>query len=283
MYKLPVICLALLAIVLTFVYKAETRLVTLPRAEVLHAQAERHATTTQLHLSARSYLVFDNETGEELFTHDASSRHEMASVVKLITADTLFSESSSTLAATATIVWQSYSAEGESGMLELGERYTLRELVFPLLLSSSNDAAEAIAQARGESTFLKAMRARVKAVGMSSTTIDDPSGLSPRTTTTARDLMALLRFLYRENRHELDITTLPRYVGAQHTWQNMNPVSQLPEFLGGKQGHTDTAQSTLAALFSVSTTGRAHRTVGIVLLGSTNLEGDTKAVLKALQ
>jgi len=265
------------------VYQVETTVVTSPRPEVIHAQEVRRATTTSLHISARSYLVFDNESGEELFVRDASSRHEMASVVKLITADTLFSEPTSTLAATTTIVWRSYSAEGESGMLELGERYTLRELVFPLLLSSSNDAAEAIAQARGENAYLKAMRIHAKAIGMSSTTIDDPSGLSPRTTTTARDLMALLRFLYRENRHELDITTLPRYVGAQHTWQNVNPVAQLPEFIGGKQGHTDTAQSTLAALFSLPTAGRTRRIVGIVLLGSTNLEGDTKAILDTLQ
>lgn len=283
MYKLPVICLVLLAAVLGFVYKAETKLVTLPRADVVHAGTARHASSTPLHLSARSYLVFDNENGAEIFSHDASSRHEMASVVKLITADTLFSESTSTLAATATIVWQSYSAEGESGMLELGDQYTFRELIFPLLLSSSNDAAEAIAQAHGENTFLKAMRTRAKAAGMSSTTIDDPSGLSPRTVTTTRDLMALLRFLYRENRHELDITTLPRYVGTQHTWHNMNPVAQIPGFVGGKQGHTDTAQSTLAALFSVPTSRQTNRTIGIVLLGSTNLERDTKAILKALQ
>ena len=283
MYKLPVLCLALLAVALAFVYKTETPLVTPPRAEVVHTVKARHATTTPLHLSARAYVVFDDENGEEIFSHDASTRHEMASVVKLITADTLFLQPSSVLAATATISWQALSAEGDTGLLEAGEHYTLRELVFPLLLSSSNDAAEAIAEARGGNKFIVAMRARAKAVGMSSTTIDDSSGLSPRTTTTARDLMALLRFLYRENRHELDITTLPRYVGAHHTWQNTDPVSRLPGFIGGKQGHTDTAQSTLAALFSISTPIHKNRTVGIVLLGSTDLEGDTKAVLKALK
>lgn len=283
MYKLSLLCAALLAVVLAFVYKTETTLETLPRADVAHASPKQRHTAAPPHLSAKAYVVFDDESGEEIFSHNVTTRHEMASVVKLITADTLFTQSSSTLAATATIVWQSYSTEGESGMLELGERYTLRELLFPLLLTSSNDAAEAIAQMRGREKFLVAMRARAKAVGMSSTTIDDPSGLSPRTTTTARDLMALLRFLYRENRHELDITMLPRYVGTHHTWQNIDPVAQLPGFIGGKQGHTDTAQSTLAALFSVPTSVRTHRTIGIVLLGSTDLEGDTTAILTALK
>lgn len=283
MYKVTFLCVTLLAVVLAFVYKAETTLVTFPRADVARATLGRDHVVAAPHLSAKAYVVFDDESGEEIFTQGASTRHEMASVVKLITADTLFSQPTSTLAATAAIVWQSYSAEGESGLLELGERYTLRELVFPLLLSSSNDAAEAIAQTRGREKFLVAMRARAKVIGMSSTTIDDPSGLSSRTTTTAHDLKVLLRFLYRENRHELDITTLPRYVGTLHTWQNVNPVALLPGFIGGKQGHTDTAESTLASLFSVPTASGANRTIGIILLGSTNLEGDTKAILKALK
>lgn len=283
MYKVPLICAALLAVVLAFVYKAETTLETFPRADVVRPSEKQGRVAVMPHISARAYVVFDNKTGEEIFSSNAFARREMASVVKLITADTLFQKSTTTLSATATIAWQSYSTEGDSGMLELGDRYTLRELLFPLLLTSSNDAAEAIAQANGREKFLTSMRARAKAAGMSSTTIDDPSGLSERTTTTARDLMALLRFLYRENRHELDITMLPRYVGTEHTWQNVDPVALLPGFIGGKQGHTDTAQSTLAALFSVASLGHDERTVGIVLLGSTDLTGDTKAILKALK
>ena len=94
-------------------------------------------------VSAASYIVFDATTGEVFGAKAPTVRHEMASVTKLITADTALS--TSTIDSSTTISWRAIATDGKAGNLEAGEKYHVRELVFPLLLESSNDAAEAIA------------------------------------------------------------------------------------------------------------------------------------------
>lgn len=226
-------------------------------------------------VSAAAYSVFDVETGEPFGAKNPNDRHEMASVTKLITADTALS--TSTVDSSTTVSWRAVRTEGKSGSLRAGEQYHVRELLFPLLLESSNDAAEAIAEKNGRARFIGSMNARVKDLGMSSTTIVDPSGLSPKNVSTAHDLSTLLTYLIRDHRHILDITTLATYVGATHTWQNIDPVVSSKGFIGGKHGYTDTAGRTLAVVFDERVPGsNTTRSIGVVLLDSDNLQQDVE-------
>lgn len=224
-------------------------------------------------VSAQSYIVFDAETREVLFSKNADEKREMASVTKLITADTALS--TSTIDASTTVSWRAIQTEGRAGKLNYGERYPLRELVFPLLIESSNDAAEAIAEKNGRTLFLEEMRAHIRDIGMESTTVEDPTGLSPKNISSANDLSKLLTHILLNHRHVFDITTLETYIGSTHTWQNVNPVVSSAGFIGGKHGFTETAGRTFAGVFEERfSESDIVRPIGIVLLSSKGIEKD---------
>ena len=92
---------------------------------------------------------------------------------------------------------------GSTVALAPGERQTIEDLVAATLLRSANDAAAALACARGGDlpTFVARMNARAAALGMTRTQFVTPNGLTygrgPHDTTTARDLALLCRELLR--------------------------------------------------------------------------------------
>jgi D-alanyl-D-alanine carboxypeptidase len=232
-------------------------------------------------VSAASYLVFDVETGREFGTRTPSTPREVASVVKLLTADAALSGSN--IDASTTVSWRAVATSGKTGHLTAGEEYRMRELVFPLLLESSNDAAEAIAEVGGRAAFVASMNARAREIGMASTTVVDPTGLSRGNVSTAYDLQKLLTHLYTNHRHVLDITTLRSYVGERHIWRNNDPVISSEGFLGGKHGYTETAGRTIALIFKATFYGSEEpRAVGIILLESEALEADVAALKEEL-
>lgn len=225
-----------------------------------------------LAVSADSYIVFDVASGEMLASKGEETSHEMASIVKLFTADTALSIAD--VEASTTISWRAVSTEGRAGKLQYGEEYRLRELLFPLLLESSNDAAEAIAESYGREKFIEAMNGRRTELGLASTTIVDPSGLSRGNIATAADLKIFVSHLYTEHRHILDITSLTTFIGTKRTWKNTDPVITSEGFIGGKQGYTDSAGRTLAAVFETRFGDERVRPIGIILLSSDDLVSD---------
>jgi serine-type D-Ala-D-Ala carboxypeptidase (penicillin-binding protein 5/6) len=224
-------------------------------------------------VTAISYVVFDVETGDILGERLPSTQREMASITKLITADVILS--TSTVDSTTTVSWRAVATDGRAGSIVAGKKYRVRELLFPLLLESSNDAAEAIAEAEGRAAFIALMNSRVRELGMASTTVIDPTGLGRGNVTTAYDLRTLLLHLMRSRRHVLDITTLSSYVGEETVWQNNDPILSSEGFLGGKHGYTETAGRTIALVVEDIPKGaEIYRQVGIVLLDSDDLSGD---------
>lgn len=224
-------------------------------------------------VSAASFIVFDMSTGRVFGERSADASREMASITKLITAYTALA--TSTIDASTTVSWRAIATEGRAGHLTGGQKTRVRELLFPLLLESSNDAAEAIAEANGRASFVALMNEQVQSLGMSRTTVVDPSGLGRGNSSTAHDLMVLLRHLNEYNRHVLDITTLSSYVGERQMWQNSDPLLSSEGFSGGKHGFTDTAGRTIALVVEEQFNDiGAVRQIGIVLLDSDDLMGD---------
>ena len=73
---------------------------------------------------------------------------------------------------------------------------TRDELLALLLIKSDNNAAEALARSfpGGREHFIDVMNVTSRFLGMEYTTYDDPSGLSPRNQSTAKDLTKLLHY-----------------------------------------------------------------------------------------
>lgn len=173
------------------------------------------------YLQAGAYLVADVESGDILLSKNMDAKLPIASVSKLVTA--LTSLEAVSQSQTTTLSASAINTYGTSGHLSVGEQINTGELLYPLLLESSNDAAEAIANHYGRNRFIEQMNNKVKMMGLLDTSFDDPSGLSPFNISTAKDLFKLAKYIYKNKTQIIDIALLDSYVSKQsslnHTWK----------------------------------------------------------------
>ena len=239
-------------------------------------------TTPPPELSARSYIIADITTGDILAQNGRKVEHPVASVTKMMTAvvskmlapDTVMTEVSE----------RAINTEGFRGGLKVGEDISTHDLMYPLLLVSSNDAAEAIAEHFERNHFIKQMNVQSKFIGMKNTYFQDPSGLSQHNTSTADDLFAMLQYIYKHHSELLEITDKESVKAAGHYWENKNRLKNLdPYYIGGKTGYTNAAKHTGVGLFEIPVSGGSTRTLGIVILGTSARENDITKLIQYVQ
>jgi len=203
-------------------------------------------------LEARSAIVLDSRTGEPLFERASDRRMYPASTTKVLTA--IVAIESGRLDETVTIQASDVRVPPSSIGLRAGERITLRDLVYGLLLRSGNDAAMAIARHVGGTRpeFYAMMNAKAVELGCSSSHFTNPHGLPDRNHfTTARDLGRIMVHAMKNDEFRI-VTGTKRYVSksSQRTrvLQNKNKLLRTyPGATGGKPGYTVAAQQTLVA------------------------------------
>ena len=153
------------------------------------AQAEEEVDT-----SARAAVLIDRGTGMVLLCHNENEPLPMASTTKVMTA--LLALEKGNLDDVVTVGRNAYGVPGTSIYLNLGERITLRDLLYGLLLASGNDAAVAIAEHIGGSVeaFCAMMTERAAELGCENTVFVNPNGLPAEGHhTTAYDLALIAR------------------------------------------------------------------------------------------
>src|SRR5690625_7790358 len=87
--------------------------------------------------------------------------------------------------------------EGSSLYLEQGEKMTIEDLVYGLMLRSGNDAAVTISEHIGGSVegFIYLMNEKAKWIGMTNTNFENPHGLnSDNHYSTAYDMALLMKY-----------------------------------------------------------------------------------------
>lgn len=220
-------------------------------------------------LEATAYAVFDVETGEILGAHNSQTPLPIASVTKLLTAATVLRTVDAD--ASYTVQPEDLEAHGRSGRLAVGEVYGAYELLFPLLLESSNDAA-AILERETHGDIVRRMNAYAKELGATSLAVADTSGLSAQNVASVQDLVALSSRLYEQTPHLFDMTQLSKRAGTYVAWANNSPVLS-SDYRGGKHGYTEAAGRTILALFEEELAG-GPRVLGYVVLGSDDLASD---------
>jgi D-alanyl-D-alanine carboxypeptidase len=166
-----------------------------------------------------------------------------------------------------------------------GKEVSVHDLLILMLTESSNEAAEALASAMGREYFISLMNEKAKAIGLYDTAFGDPSGLSENNKSSARDLFLLLQYLYENRRFVLDITSNSLANDAYGApafgkLENFNFIKGVKDtFVGGKIGNTDEARQTYVGVFLLPVGGGEERPVGVVLLGSQNVQSDARNLL----
>jgi D-alanyl-D-alanine carboxypeptidase (penicillin-binding protein 5/6) len=149
-------------------------------------------------VDARSWALVDARNGEVLVSHGAARRLPIASTTKLMTAYVALRE----LPLDRIVRAQPYEAEYGESLLELrpGQRISVRDLLYGLILRSGNDAAYdlALAAAGSEARFVREMNRYAAAIGLANTHYANPIGLDQAGNySSAEDLAALARRLLR--------------------------------------------------------------------------------------
>ena len=145
-------------------------------------------------ISAKSAILIDADSGRVLYEHNSYEKLPMASTTKIMTG--LLSCESGKLNDSVKVSAFASGTEGSSLWLKLGEKQTLENLTYGLMLKSGNDAAVAIAEYLGGSidAFALLMNKKAREIGAVNTNFENPHGLdSDGHYTTAYDLALITR------------------------------------------------------------------------------------------
>ena len=233
-------------------------------------------------VTARAYLVGNIETGKVYISRNRQVIMPVASMSKLVTAfaATDMLPASSTIE----IIPQALLAPPDKSNLTAGERFTLHDILYPLLLDSSNVAAEAISSSTGNrDSFLLLMRSYAWEVGMPHSYFADPSGVSPQNAASAQDIFGLAKYLFNYRPDILALTRSGTTTVAtttdhgSHEFVSTHPFNGNPRFIGGKTGRTLEAGETMMTILDID-----DQPIAIIILGARygSRESDTRILLQ---
>ena len=139
-------------------------------------------------------LVLDQDTNEVLFSKNAEAILPIASLTKLMTA-LIVTEARLPLDEVLSISQVDVDTEkGSRSRLRVGTQLTREEMLHLALMSSENRAAHSLGRhyPGGMDAFVVAMNRKAVELGMSETRYVEPTGLSSRNQSSARDLAVLV-------------------------------------------------------------------------------------------
>ena len=170
------------------------------------------ATDDALDLKSSVALVMDQETNEVLLSKNPDAVLPIASITKLMTA-LVVAEAKLPLDETLSITQEDVDTEkGSRSRLRVGPQLTREEMLHLALMSSENRAAHALGRhyPGGLKAFVEAMNAKAALLGMSDTHYVEPTGLSSKNQSSAKDLATLVKAAH-EHQIIRELSTSPEY------------------------------------------------------------------------
>jgi D-alanyl-D-alanine carboxypeptidase (penicillin-binding protein 5/6) len=240
-------------------------------------------------ISAVSIFAVDMDSGVYLYEKNPDEQLFPASTTKMVTALTALDYYD----LGNIIEVKGIRVDGQKMGLKEGEKISVHDLIFGLLIYSANDAAEALASGYcfpdlpktpencGREAFIKAMNLKAKELNLDNSNFVNPSGLdSIGHLTTARDLSRIAVAGMKNAFFRSVVSTKEEVVMSQdgkikHKLVNLNELlGQVDGVLGIKTGWTENAKENL-----VTYVDRDGKRVVIVLMGSNDRFEDTKKVI----
>lgn len=215
-------------------------------------------TPPNITVSAKAAVLMDQNSGRVLFAKNEHEKMRIASITKVMTA--ILAIESGKMDDVVTISDNAYGTEGSSIYLKKGEKISLRNLVYGLLLRSGNDSAVAIAEKVGGSVdgFVYLMNKKARELGMLDTHFSNPHGLDDHDDhySSAYD-MALLTSYAMKNKEFRTIFGSKYHTAPNpgekwdRRWKNKNKLLfRYENSTGGKTGFTKKAGRTLISTAS---------------------------------
>ncbi len=198
--------------------------------------------------SAKAMCVMEASSQRVLAQKNSSAQLPMASTTKIMTAITAI-ESGVDLNKVFEISPRAVGVSGTSLYLRAGEKFTLRDLLYGLMLISGNDASVAIGEYVGGSVekFIEMMNKKAQAIGATNSHFDNTHGLDSKNHyTTAYDLALITSYAMQNPTFKEIVSTknikITNSDGKNRYLKNKNKLlSSLEGCNGVKTGFTDDA------------------------------------------
>lgn len=206
--------------------------------------------------AASEIIVMDIDSGRILYEKNSNEKRLIASTTKIMTA--IIAIENMRLDKTITVGDEVLKAYGTNIYIEPGEKITIKELLYGLILRSGNDAALTLSQnIKGkEKNFIKLMNKKAFDIGMKNTIFENVHGLDEETKnySTAYD-MALLSIYAYKNKIYRNISSTKKYIVKSniktYEWYNRNKLLRMyKNCTSGKNGYTPSAGKTLVTTAS---------------------------------
>lgn len=257
-----------------------------------------------------AWVVTDSTTGTVLVAGSPTKKLQIASLTKIATAMVAMDWSEAAkadLGQMATVPQSAMNLGSQQGVgFSVGDRCSLRDLLYAALLQSDNAAAEAIADhvgraidGSGTAGFVKQMNALAKEIGMRNTRFTNPHGLDdkkPVPYSTAEDLAKLTGYAMKSPGFRFMVSQKERKIGyqaaggedSQYLLRNTNELLGVAGIDGVKTGLTQKAGGCLVISSAKAPISQQQgetvmitpRRLNVVVLGSSDRFGVANGLLQ---
>ena len=247
-------------------------------------------TVKQPEIQAQGAVLMDAATGNLLYSKNAETKYYPASITKLMTA-LLVAEKCSlddTVTFSKTAVTNLESGAVTLGLVE-GDKLTVRQCLYGLLLKSANEVANGLAEhtAGSISAFADMMNARAKELGCTNTNFVNPNGLNDSNHYTTPHDMALIARAAFQNATVCKVASTLSYqipatqkaaartISLGHKMLYPNDSRYYQGVIGGKTGYTSLAGNTLVTCAERD----GVRLIAVIMKSKSTQYTDTSALL----
>ncbi len=168
---------------------------------------------SEIDVSARAAILYEPSSGKVIYEKNSGERLPMASTTKIMTAVVALENSDS--AKIVSVSEDAVGVEGSSVYLYPGEKLSMIDLIYALMLESANDAATAIAieVAGSVDAFADLMNQKAEQLGLENTSFSNPHGLDDEGHyTTAYDLARLAGYALQNEQFREIVSTYKRVI-----------------------------------------------------------------------
>lgn len=225
-------------------------------------------------INAKYYQLTDLDTNTLILKNNNKVKVPIASTTKIMTA--VVALENYKLNDIITISSEAANQAGSDAFLRVGEKITVKELLYCLLVKSANDSAYALAEHLNSSpssasvdAFVQQMNFKAKKLGMNDTFYKDPAGLDVTGYSTASDLYLVTKYAFSNSIFKQIVAT-KQYVAKSadgqiyHQLDNSNRLVNGYDYVGAigvKTGYMPEAGHCLVS--AVKRDG--HTLIGVVL------------------
>lgn len=242
----------------------------------------------QPEIEADSFLIVDMDNNFVFFDKDSNSNYQLNYLTNLLIGVVSFEYINLT---TPFNVLDEMLVESFVPRLESGKKISVYNLLFPLLMESSFEAAKALALLRGEDLFIKRLNDKASSLGMDNTyfysiDLDNKENIS-----SARDLFLLADYINKNRSLVFEISSLEEITPdiesshGQLIWpdlKNLNHWSRDEDFVGGMRTTVDNGKESAILVFNVKISG-IRRKIAFIILESIDLDGDVERIRNSIE